>query len=190
MEEKISLARLYYPVTVLGPGSRAGIWLTGCDRNCPGCISPELQRYDPGREVPISAIAEMIATIPGPVDGFTISGGEPFYRPAALNALTRALERISDDILIFTGYTLQELRSAKDPDIDQVLGRCAALIDGPFERELAGGRGLRGSSNQRCHVFRHAERYQDIETQECALQTIIYNDRLLTIGIPRGEKKA
>lgn len=36
MREMISLARVYYPVKVLGPGSRVGIWLNGCHRKWPG----------------------------------------------------------------------------------------------------------------------------------------------------------
>ena len=74
MREMISLARVYYPVKVLGPGSRVGIWLNGCHRKCPGCISPELQGYDPAKEVSVQDVIKMIMRIDSPIDGFTISG--------------------------------------------------------------------------------------------------------------------
>ena len=46
MDDKLSIARIFYPVKTLGPGNRVGIWTTGCLRGCQGCISPELQDYD------------------------------------------------------------------------------------------------------------------------------------------------
>lgn len=44
------------------------------------------------------------------IDGLTISGGEPFEQPEGLLKLVMAYkEKFNDDILIFTGYTLDEL---------------------------------------------------------------------------------
>ena len=188
MSSKISLARMYYPVKVLGPGNRIGIWMNGCDRDCAGCISPELQKYDRSREMDVEEIIQMIGQIKAPVDGFTISGGEPFYHPEALQALVRALARIHDDILIFTGYTIEELRARNDDSVNDVLSTCAALIDGPYVRELNDGIGLKGSSNQRCWIFKYQEKYAGIEAEPRALQTVVYGKGLLTIGIPQGEK--
>lgn len=186
MELKVSLARIYYPVKVLGPGDRVGIWMNGCTRKCSGCISPELQRYDKQKEVSIGGIMDMIGEIPGHIDGFTISGGEPFYCPDSLNALVKAISTINDDILIFTGYTLEELRSYDKDVINSVLDMCAAIVDGPYIRELNDGQGLRGSSNQKCRVFRYAEKYADIENARRQLQTVLYGETVLTIGIPQG----
>ena len=31
------------PIHSLGPGERVCLWVQGCGRGCPGCISPELQ---------------------------------------------------------------------------------------------------------------------------------------------------
>lgn len=184
---KISLARMYYPVEVLGPGCRVGIWMNGCANKCIGCLSPELQAYDRGKEIEIDEILSMISRINGPIDGFTISGGEPFYRPEALNALVQSLALLNDDILIFTGYTIEDLEARKCTEIDSILNACAALVDGPYIKELNDGRGLRGSSNQRFWVFKHEEKYEGIETVERKLQPIIYGQKVLTIGIPQGE---
>lgn len=100
IETKISLGRMYYPVKTLGPGNRVGIWMNGCHRRCIGCISPELQIYDACKEVTIDELMKMIQRIEAPIDGFTISGGEPFLNPMALNALVQSLVSISDDILV------------------------------------------------------------------------------------------
>ena len=184
MCEMISLARIYYPVKALGPGRRVGIWLNGCSKKCPGCISPELQFYDPAKEVSVQDVIQMIYRIDSQIDGFTISGGEPFYNPRALNALVSALASICDDILIFTGYTLEELKKQEDEVIHSVLKTCSAIIDGPFVKALNEKKGLRGSSNQRCWVFKYHDRYARIMEEERSLQNILYDNGVLTIGIP------
>lgn len=187
MDAKISLARIYYPVKVLGPGSRVGIWMNGCERGCAGCISPELQVYDKSKEVSVGEIIQMIERINAPIDGFTISGGEPFYHPEALNVLVQALANICDDVLIFSGYTIEELRSQGKKAIDSVLNTCAALIDGPYVKAMHDNSGLRGSSNQRCWIFKYPDKYAGIEIAERKLQNIVYRGKVLMIGIPQGE---
>ena len=184
MDIKISLARMYYPVKVLGPGRRVGIWLNGCRKNCSGCISPELKVYDPSKEITVDNIISIISTINDRIDGFTISGGEPFFNPIALKALVQALSAINDDILIFTGLTFEELKSQNSSDIDSVLCVCAAIVDGPYIKELKAHNGLRGSTNQRLLVFKYHDRYKELETADRSLQTIVYNNSVLTIGIP------
>lgn len=188
-KEKISLGRMYYPVTSLGPGNRVGIWMNGCNRGCSGCISPELQIYDRLKEVTVAEIMQMIQKIESSVDGFTISGGEPFFKPEALNSLVLSLAKVCDDILIFTGYTIEELREQNNDAINSVLNTCAVLIDGPYIKELNNNtnKGLRGSSNQRCLVFKYHDRYKGIETSDRILQNIMYGNKVLTIGIPQGE---
>lgn len=185
---KISLGRMYYPVKTLGPGSRVGIWMNGCSRGCVGCISPELQTYDHSKEVSVNELMYMIKRIDASIDGFTISGGEPFFNPTALNALVQSLVSICDDILIYTGYTIEELRAQKNADVNSVLSTCAALIDGPYIKELNDNKGLRGSSNQRCFIFKYHNRYDGIETSDRTLQNIMYGNKVLTIGIPQGER--
>ena len=180
----INLARMYYPVRTLGPGQRVGIWLAGCDRDCPECISPELKNPGSGTLVPIHEIMCHIRKISGTADGFTISGGEPFYSPHELRELVREITGITDDIIIFTGYTLKELRGLHDHDVDYILENISVLIDGPYVAELGCGTGLRGSSNQQIHVFKNEEKYRDIEQCERSMQVVVNGDRVITIGIP------
>lgn len=182
---KISIARIYYPVKVLGPGSRVGIWLTGCSRACRGCISPELQPYDKSREVAAADISNMLDKIPGKIDGFTISGGEPFYNSKALWELIHMINGYSDDIIVFTGYTLGELQDMNELYISEVLSSISVLIDGPFDADLTLCRGLRGSANQNIHIFRNHDRYAGIEDCITELQPVVYGNSLLTIGIPQ-----
>ncbi|WP_242885587.1 4Fe-4S single cluster domain-containing protein [Actinomadura litoris] len=162
--ERLRLAKAHYPVTTLGPGTRAGIWVQGCTLHCHGCLSRDTWDADPGKEVPVEAVLGWLRSLPGPVHGVTISGGEPFQQPSALAALLRGVrawrddhhhETIGLDILVYSGYVYSRLsRSAATREI---LGMCDAVITGPYvDRLNPGGRHSesgsllwRGSANQR-----------------------------------------
>ena len=79
---------------------------------------------------------------------------------------------------------LTELQEEKDADISAVLSLCSVLIDGPYVEELHSSSGLRGSDNQTIWVFRHPEKYKEIETCERSLQMIVRDGNVITIGIP------
>lgn len=179
------IKRICYPVRVLGPGERLGIWVTGCSFGCPGCMSQELQDYNAGNQMEIPALMELIQKVPGPVDGVTISGGEPFDQPGELNKLVKALCRqVTEDIIIYTGYTLQQLKERKCPDTDAVLSAIAVLVDGRYEKQKDDGKGLRGSSNQRIHIFRQQPRYAYMEDCKRQLQVFNYdNASSLMVGL-------
>ncbi len=88
----LELNKAHWPVTVLGPGRRIGLWVQGCSIHCPGCVSQDTWPKDPARAI---AVPELIAwcrkVTAGTFDGVTISGGEPFEQPAGLAALLEAL---------------------------------------------------------------------------------------------------
>ena len=84
------------------------------------------------------------------LDGLTLSGGEPFEQAAACLALARAARERGLSVWAYTGYTLEALRQRGDADIDELLGLCDVLVDGPFvlaQRSLE--LDFRGSANQR-----------------------------------------
>ncbi len=180
---QLVLERIYYPVTELGYGKRLGIWVRGCSKRCPGCISPELQDYH-GRSVSVS---DIISSLPEDffADGLTISGGEPFDQTEGLLEFVRWFTgHISDDVLIFTGYTLGELENRADACTKELLEKTAVLIDGPYIESLNDGKGLRGSSNQRINIFKYKERYEDADQWTRMVQFVVGDDSLLQIGIP------
>ena len=85
----MNIARILYPVKVLGPGNRIGIWVCGCRRGCKGCSNPELWNQKPEYEATIDEVMKLISRIAQqhPADGFTISGGEPMDQAQALAQL-------------------------------------------------------------------------------------------------------
>ncbi len=150
MTDIVRLHNVVYRTKVLGPGERAAIWFQGCTRRCKGCMSPSSRPLDGGRLASITRLCDRIFTQTG-IEGVTISGGEPFLQPEALLALVQRIRRQSSlGIIVYTGYTLEQLRDLRDSRIDQVLsGGIDVLIDGEYVEELNDGKSLRGSSNQR-----------------------------------------
>lgn len=182
----LRIARIYYPVKVLGPGNRIGIWTAGCNKNCRGCISPELRNPNYGVEMSTNDILKILKKVDSKVEGITISGGEPFLFPKDLLELVIELEKITNDIIVFTGYDYKEL--LKQNDTSKVLQHISVLIDGVFDETKVSKYGLKGSDNQQIIILRDSERYLDLETCDHAIQNVLFNNRILSIGIPSGGK--
>lgn len=161
----MNVARILYPVKVLGPGNRVGIWLCGCSRACKGCSNPELWKRKPEYELPVEAVFSLVQKIAkdNTIDGFTISGGEPMDQAEELAELLTVLESISDDILIYSGYLLEELRERNDQMTNAVLAQAAVLVDGPYVETQNDDSAIRGSSNQRVHILssKHESKYRN-----------------------------
>ncbi len=81
----LSLSRIHFPVTALGPGKRIGIWFQGCSLRCPGCISTDTWARVT-ENATVAAVLAASASFGETVEGVTISGGEPSEQPAALEA--------------------------------------------------------------------------------------------------------
>ena len=181
------LARILYPVEVLGCGKRIGIWFDGCPHHCRGCSNPELWETEKRYSISIANALALIHQISdkNPVDGFTITGGEPFYQPEALNSLTGQLTDISEDILIYTGYTLEELQNMHSPDVKAVLSRIAVLIDGRYTPELNTDCPLRGSENQKIYILnsKYQTAYDAYLKQGNRIQNFTIGNSVVSVGI-------
>ncbi len=191
---KLLLNKAHYPVTVLGPGTRAGIWTQGCTLACPGCISRDTWDADQRRTVEVSTVVDWLASLPDPLDGVTISGGEPFEQPDALGELLdgiatwRAGLPRPVDVLAYSGHTLGHLRR----HFPELLRRCDAVITGRYVDRLNDRPPRwRGSSNQHLTALTELgrERYAhaDDSDEEPAerMQVSVDGERLWMIGIPR-----
>lgn len=65
--------------------------------------------------------------------------------------LVKLLRLINSDILVFSGYTHQEL--LKNTTQREILNEIAVLVDGPYIESLNNALPLRGSSNQNILLF-------------------------------------
>lgn len=184
----MNVARVLYPVQALGPGNRIGIWLCGCKRGCKGCSNPELWKPRSEFEISVDDVFSLIQHVAAthPVDGFTISGGEPMDQAENLAVLLSKLSATSDDLLIYSGYKLEELRKRTDLATEQILQTASVLIDGAYIEELNDNSILRGSSNQRVHVLN--EEYRELylryltETHN-QIQNFTTTDGVISVGI-------
>ena len=182
------IARILYPVNVLGIGNRVGIWTSICKHKCKGCSNPELWKSNISQKVSIKEVFNTINQINEfkKIDGFTITGGEPFYQVKELKKLIEALLLISDDIIIYTGFTIEELKSKNDEDINYILDHVAVLIDGRYVEELNDNSFMVGSSNQRKLILN--DKYKEIYENYFAsntnqIQNFMLDDGIVSVGI-------
>jgi anaerobic ribonucleoside-triphosphate reductase activating protein len=144
----INIAGFMEHSLVNGPGRRAVLWVQGCPFRCDGCFNPEMQPFMEKEIYPVNEMAERILSIEG-IEGVTFTGGEPFAQPSSLSCLGEILQDNNLNIVAFTGYTLEELREAGNPDWKHLLSVTDLLIDGPFIKKKYDKLPLRGSTNQR-----------------------------------------
>ena len=117
---ELSLSRVHFPVTTLGPGRRLGIWFQGCSIRCPGCISADT--WGPGkRRVGIAQLLEQLTPWLAEAEGITLSGGEPFDQFPALLALLQGLRQLA--LLRGADPTIQTTQARQ-----ALVGRC---VDAP-----------------------------------------------------------
>lgn len=103
-----------------------------------------------------------------------------------LASLIRLLKSISTDILVYSGFQIEELRESDDPAIGEMLSNIAVLIDGAYIEEKNDGTILRGSSNQRVHLL--SKRHRDLYTQYISkahnqVQNFTTTNGIVSVGI-------
>lgn len=192
---KIALNKAHFPVTVLGPGQRIGIWLQGCSIHCRHCISQDTWKRNPQYDTTVARLMTWCRNISAdrPFDGVTISGGEPFDQPRALLALLDALHEWRNsgpfrfDILCYSGYPYHHLQQHHE----RILKRLDALVPEPYIDALPHTRLWRGSSNQTLIALselgtRIYTPYleQPAASGEKSMQLCVDGQRVWFIGIP------
>lgn len=134
-----------------GPGFRYSIYFSGCTHYCKGCHNPDTWKGDIGEDLTPEYMDRIIDEIrKNPLlDGVTLSGGDPFFRPEELLEFLRRLKgEIDIDVWSYTGYTYEELM--KNQITRECLEYIDTLVDGKFTQELFNPELFyRGSSNQR-----------------------------------------
>lgn len=166
--------RIASPITtdsiVDGPGLRAVVWTQGCQHNCRGCHNPKTHSLVGGFEVDTKDIIEEIKSLKLH-KGITLSGGEPFLQPEALEEIARESKNIGLDVWAYTGFTFEELLKNNNPFYLKnlsLLNNIDVLVDGKFiENKRDINLKFRGSSNQRIiDVKRSLESEKIIFNQE------------------------
>lgn len=134
-----------------GPGLRFVVFVQGCLQNCPGCQNPQTHALDGGSLMNTKELLARFDENPL-LSGITLSGGEPFLQPEPLAELAREVHRRGKTVMVYSGYTYEQLleRAAGDDGTQRLLDEADILVDGPYVEAL---RNLeltfRGSENQR-----------------------------------------
>lgn len=147
-------------------GLRTVIWVSGCDRNCPGCFSPHTHDFQAG--IPFTEKAKDELFRDSNEDwcaGITIVGGEPLHPrnfDCVLKIVKEHKERFPDKtICIYTGYCWNEI--IDNQTLSEILKYVDVICDGPYVESL---RDVNlqwvGSTNQ--HVIDVKERIKRIQT--------------------------
>ncbi|MDO4538651.1 MAG: 4Fe-4S single cluster domain-containing protein [Coriobacteriales bacterium] len=184
--------RILYPVTTLGPGERVALWTSGCSKHCVGCANPELWSATSAQYMAPERLAALLGNLSREqgVHRLTCTGGDPLEQADELLFVLESVREVFDDVLVYTGYTLGELRAL----LGEAMGRLEAcadvLIDGRYVAELNDGKvGLRGSTNQRVHYLnpRVRQSYERYLEQPRSIQNFVFDGRVISVGI-HGEK--
>lgn len=183
------IARILYPVQVLGPGKRVGIWFVGCKHKCKGCSNPELWNINETSNVTIEQVEKLIRNVAkeNVIDGFTITGGDPMEQASEIADLLEKVKDISEDVMLYTGYEIAELTSDMHK---KLLNKVAVLIDGRYEEDLNDNSFLRGSSNQTIHILKkqYSDKYHNyINNNQNEIQNFMINNEVVSVGIHKKD---
>ncbi|MPN00916.1 Anaerobic ribonucleoside-triphosphate reductase-activating protein [bioreactor metagenome] len=128
------------------------VWTQGCIHNCKECHNPQTHDLCGGHEVDTQDIVDKIKTLKLQ-RGITLSGGEPFLQPEALEEIAREAKQNSLDVWSYTGFTIEQLLDKNNPSRFKnlnLLKQIDVLVDGKFEISKKDFMlKFRGSSNQR-----------------------------------------
>lgn len=174
-----------------GPGRRFAIWFQGCPLRCRGCCNPEMLPFEGGESVKLESLLAEIesAAEQDNVEGITMIGGEPFAHAEEASVLAREVRLRGLSVMIFSGYTIEEIRELPEPTVADLLAETDLLVDGPYERELPeDARRWIGSSNQRIHFL--TERYSPDDpcwAETNTLEIRLKNGELSVNGFPASQ---
>ncbi|WP_081824292.1 4Fe-4S single cluster domain-containing protein [Paenibacillus sp. UNC451MF] len=163
---------------VNGPGKRCVIHFQGCTLACPGCFNPESHALDGGTRM---TLVELLEYIPQDVEGVTLSGGEPFQQIEGLLVLVKALNIRNLSVVLFTGFTVEELR--KMPLAGNVLRYVDVLIDGRFEESVPLSELMAGSRNQTVHLLSCRYTLEDFKAKQVEI-TLNSDGTMQITGFP------
>jgi len=180
-----------YPISVLGPGNRVGIWLQGCTIKCKNCIAPESWDFDTKKFVSFNDIKEKLHHYSKYApDGVTISGGEPFDQPSELLILLKIIDKLKyASVMVYSGYPFEYLSHTYGAHLNFI----DILVTEPFKVNETDKKLWRGSDNQKMHVIssRAKKLFDEYELNqleypnERELQIFALSDSIFIAGIPK-----
>lgn len=165
----LQVAQIVPSTEAEGPGRRFAIWFQGCPLRCPGCCNPEMLTFEGGYSLSVSELVGQIeeAHQTSGIEGVTLIGGEPFAHAGGAATLARAVRERGLTVMIFSGFTIEQLRADSRAEVAALLAETDLLVDGPYlEQQAETSRRWIGSSNQRAHFLTEAYSEDDPRWRE------------------------
>jgi len=185
----MQIDRVLYPITTLGPGERLVIWTIGCSKHCYKCANPELWNENPSKNIDVFELVKIIKqTINNQIiGGVTITGGDPLEQITELNNLLPLLREITNDTLVYTGFTVDEAKNTFSESQWEVFKtNVSVLIDGAYIDDLNDNEcALKGSTNQNIIFFDETKKelYSAYLKKGRAVQNVFCNEKMISVGI-------
>ncbi len=163
---------------IYGHGRRFVIWFSGCTLHCKGCMNQGLWDKASGKEISVDSLLDQI--IGSCVEGITYIGGEPLQQGSDLLTLSLRIRQLGLDIVLFTGYEMEEL-----DDLQKSIADLASVIIAGRYVESKRDTYLthRGSSNQKIIVKDDSLR-QFYSEEARQVEIIITEDSETYLGFP------
>ena len=180
----MQIAQIIPATEAEGPGKRFAVWFQGCPLRCPGCCNPEFLPFKGGETKSLSEMTEELirAKAESDIEGITLLGGEPFAHVEAAIGLARTARELGLSVMIFSGYTLEQLR---DENQIQLLALTDILVDGPYVREQPDAqRRWVGSTNQRVHFLTDRYRFDEQWQKRNTLEIRVRGSEITVNGFP------
>ena len=187
------VSRILYPITTLGPGNRVVVWTAGCSKACPRCENPELWHSTSEQEISPEQLSKKLIQISKAYDVhcLTMTGGDPLEQAEELLSLLKLLRPFYSDVLVYTGYTFQEIEASfTSEQLEQLKALMDVMIDGRYEdRKNDNAVPLRGSTNQNVIFLADnlKDTYKHYMNQGRQVQNVVYNGNVISVGIHNRE---
>lgn len=182
---QLRVAQIIADTEAEGPGHRFALWVQGCSLRCPGCCNPEMFAAAGGQLLDSEELARRALATPD-LEGVSVLGGEPFEQAEAVADFCARVRAGGLGVMVYSGYTADELRSRSEPGVAALLAATDLLADGRYVREQPEPRRRwLGSANQRLHFF--TARYSPDDPRFSTPNTVelrLENGRLTVNGWP------
>lgn len=153
----INVAQIVPRTEAEGPGVRYSLWVQGCPMRCAGCCNPDFLVFEERTRMPVAEVIEQILS--DQTEGISLLGGEPFAQADALADVAEAVQRHGRTVMVYTGYTLEEIRKLEGEGAVRLLASTDLLVDGRYDAKLrTNDRRWVGSENQVMHFL--TDRYR------------------------------
>lgn len=191
----VNIHKVIYRTTAEGFGIRSCVWMQGCSRHCKGCMAKETWNPDEGIQMDTDEILVSVfeqiepdctiqdGNLSDGIEGVTFLGGEPFEQSEALAEMIQKIKEKGLSVIVFTGFTIEQLQARQEEAVSRCLEKIDLLIDGAYieeKREFV--RPWVGSSNQRFLFLTDKYSEKDIERTNNRLEIRITRDGKIQIN--------